>query len=44
MCFGQRRLSDAALRQFGNIAGIMGWLTLLGLLGSAVAISAKAGF
>lgn len=44
MRFGQRAHGDAALRQFGNIAGIMGWITLLGLLGSAVAISAKAGF
>jgi hypothetical protein len=41
MRFGQRRLSDAALRQFGNIAGIMGWITLLGVLGSAAAITAK---
>jgi hypothetical protein len=41
MCFGQRRLADAALRQFGNIAGIMGWITLLGVLGSAAAITAK---
>ena len=41
MRFGQRRLSDAALRQFGNIAGIMGWLTLLGVIGSATAIAAK---
>ena len=41
MCFGQRRLSDAALRQFGNIAGVMGWITLLGVLGSAAAITAK---
>ena len=41
MCFGQRRFSDAALKQFGNIAGIMGWLTLLGVIGSATAIAAK---
>lgn len=44
MRFGQRALGDPGLRQFGNIAAVMGWLTLLGLLGSAVAISAKAGF
>ena len=41
MRFGQRRFSDAALRQFGNIAGVMGWITLLGVLGSAAAITAK---
>ena len=43
MRFGQQQLGDAALRQFGNIAGIMGWLTLIGIVGSAVAISAQAG-
>ena len=41
MRFRQRALGDAALRQFGNIAGIMGWLTLLGVIGSATAIAAK---
>jgi len=41
MRFGHRGFGDPALRQFGNIAGVMGWLTLLGLLGSAVAISAR---
>jgi hypothetical protein len=44
MRFGQRRLGDAALRQFGNIAGIMGWITLIGVAGSAVSIVAKTGF
>ncbi|MEO8160621.1 MAG: hypothetical protein ABI588_04310 [Arenimonas sp.] len=44
MRFGQSALGDAALRQFGNIAGIMGWITLIGVVGSAVAISMKAGF
>ena len=43
MCFGQRQLGDSALRQFGNIAGVMGWITLIGVVGSAVAITAKAG-
>ena len=41
MRFGQRALSDAALRQFGNIAGVMGWVALLGVLGSALAIVAR---
>jgi hypothetical protein len=43
MRFGQRQLDDAALRQFGNIAGIMGWITLIGVIGSAIAITAKTG-
>ena len=41
MRFGQRRLGDAPLRQFGNIAGVMGWITLLGVVGSTVAIAAR---
>lgn len=41
MRFGQRALGDAPLRQFGNIAGVMGWITLLGVLGSALAIAAR---
>ena len=44
MRFRQRQLDDAALRQFGNIAGIMGWITLIGVIGSAIAIIAKTGF
>ena len=41
MRFGQRALGDATLRQFGNIAGVMGWITLLGVLGSTLAIAAR---
>ena len=41
MRFGQRALGDATLRQFGNIAGVMGWITLLGVLGSALAIALR---
>ena len=40
MRFGQRTLPDPALRQFGNIAGVMGWITLVGIAGSAVCIAA----
>ena len=40
MRFGQRTLADPALRQFGAIAGIMGWVMLLGLVGSAFSIAA----
>ena len=43
MRFGHRALGDPALRQFGNIAGIMGWITLLGVVGSAISIAAKSG-
>ena len=41
MRFGQKSLGDAALRQFGNIAGVMGWITLLGIAGSTAAIAAR---
>lgn len=41
MCFGQNKLTDPALRQFGNIAGVMGWITLIGVLGTAFSIIAK---
>ena len=41
MRFRQRALDDGALRQFGDIAGVMGWITLLGVLGSALAIAAR---
>ena len=44
MRFGQNKLGDTALRQFGNIAGIMGWITLIGVIGSAIAIIAKTGY
>ena len=44
MRFGQQRIDDSTLRQFGNIAGVMGWLTLIGVIGSAVSIGAKAGY
>ena len=44
MRFRQNKLGDAALRQFGNIAGIMGWITLVGVIGSALAIIAKTGY
>ena len=43
MRFGQASLGDNALRQFGAIAGIMGWITLIGLLGSAVCIALQMG-
>ena len=32
-------LPDPALRQFGNIAGVMGWVTLVGIAGAAVCIA-----
>jgi len=41
MCFGQRQLGDRALRQFGNIAGVMGWIMLVGIAGSAACIAAN---
>jgi hypothetical protein len=41
MHFAQRKLGDSALRQFGNIAGVMGWITLIGITGSAICIAAN---
>jgi hypothetical protein len=41
MRFRQRELGDAPLRSFGNIAGVMGWITLLGIIGSTVAIALR---
>lgn len=39
MLFRQKQLNDAPLRQFGNLAGIMGWITLIGVIGSAISIA-----
>ena len=41
MRFEQRKLGDAPLRQFGNIAGVMGWITLVGVVASAYALAVK---
>ena len=41
MRFGHAKLGDAPLRQFGNIAGVMGWISLLGIIGSTVAIALR---
>jgi hypothetical protein len=41
MRFGHRQLGDPALRQFGNIAGVAGWLMLVGIAGTAVCIAAN---
>ena len=41
MRFGQRVHADRALRQFGAIAGIMGWITLVGIAGAAASIAAN---
>ena len=43
MRFHQSSLGDAALTQFGNLAGIMGWLTLIGVVGTAICITLNAG-
>ena len=39
MLFRQQHSSDSTLRQFGAIAAVMGWLCLLGIIGSAVCIT-----
>ena len=43
MRFGHHAVGDNTLRQFGNIAGVMGWLTLVGVAGTAVCIAAQSG-
>lgn len=44
MLFKQKHMNDAPLRQFGNLAGIMGWVTLIGVVGSAISIVATIGY
>jgi hypothetical protein len=39
MRFGHRPLKDNALDVFGGNAGVMGWITLVGLAGTALAIA-----
>ena len=39
----QRQLGDNVLRQFGNIAGVMGWIMLVGIAGSAICVAATTG-
>ena len=41
MRFGQRKLGDAPLRQFGNVAGVAGWIMLAGIVGATIAIALK---
>jgi hypothetical protein len=39
MRFGHRRLKDNALNVFGGNAGVMGWITLIGIAGTALSIA-----
>jgi hypothetical protein len=41
MRFRHHELGDAPLRAFGNIAAVMGWISLLGIIGSAAGIAMK---
>ena len=41
MRFGFLRLKDGAMNVFGGNAGVMGWIALVGLIGSAVCIALK---
>ena len=43
MRFRHGQAGDRTLRQFGNIAGVMGWLCLVGIIGSAICIAGTAG-
>ena len=39
MRFGHRGFRDNALNFFGGNAGVMGWITLIGIAGTALAIA-----
>jgi hypothetical protein len=41
MRFGHRRYRDNALNVFGGNAGVMGWITAIGLAGTALSIVMK---
>jgi hypothetical protein len=41
MRFGFASLKDGAMNVFGGNAGVMGWLALIGIVGSAVCIVLK---
>jgi hypothetical protein len=43
MKFGYRKLHDNAMNVFAGSAGVMGWIALVGSIGTAVCIAAKAG-
>jgi hypothetical protein len=41
MRFGFLRLKDGAMNVFGGNAGVMGWIALVGIIGTAVCIALK---
>ena len=41
MCFGFTQFKDSGMNLFAGNAGVMGWLTLIGIIGTAVAIAFK---
>ena len=41
MRFGFLPMKDSAMNVFGGNAGVMGWLTLIGVIGSALCIALK---
>ncbi len=41
MCFGFTRFRDSGMNLFAGNAGVMGWLTVIGLVGTAIAIALK---
>ena len=43
MRLGHLALPDPPLRQFGTIAAVMGWITLVGVVGTAVCVALNAG-
>jgi hypothetical protein len=43
MRFGFVPLKDGAMNVFAGNAGVMGWIALVGVIGSGICIAAKAG-
>ncbi|MGH8052229.1 MAG: hypothetical protein ACREPB_16330 [Arenimonas sp.] len=41
MGFGYTKFKDSGMNLFAGNAGVMGWLTLIGIIGTAVAIALK---
>jgi hypothetical protein len=39
MCFGFTKYKDSGMNLFAGNAGVMGWICLIGIIGSAVAIA-----
>ena len=41
MCFGYTKFKDSGMNLFAGNAAVMGWITLIGITGTAIAIALK---